>query len=382
MIDISSYLDAARATTGLADFGDDSFRDGLERLVTSVAAEAALGDAGIAAMNARIIGLLAERLRIEDWYRRHPEIDNEQIVRPLVGVGLPRTGSTALAFMLAQDPNARSLLLWESNSPTPPPSTVVGPDPRIAEAEAGVEMQTKLFPRSQELVPSSATGPMECQMLMALDFKSQVFQAMGRVPTYSTWFAHDADLVPTYTYEKRVLKLLQWGTPTRPWRLKCPTHLLFLDAFDAVFPDARYVMTHRDPLEVLDSVVDLYRVMQSMSTTTVDTDYIIDVNVDHWSLAMQRVIAFRDNGNDHRFYDIDFRAMQADPIRQVRGLYDWLGEPITPRFQAGMETWWRARAESRPQNVHQSAGQLGLDDEAIRPRFAEYRERMRKWTAR
>ena len=381
MVDISAYLDEARTSTGLEDFGDGSFRAGLERLVASVDSEAYLDDTGTATMHDRIVALLAERLRIEDWYCRHPEIDDEQILRPLVGVGLPRTGSTALSFMLAQDPHARSLLLWESNSPTPPPSTVTGFDPRIAEAEAGVKMQIELFPRSQELVFSSATGPMECQMLMAMDFKSQIFQAMGRVPSYSTWFAHEADLVPTYAYEERVLKLLQWGSPAKPWRLKCPTHLLFLDAFDTVFPTARFVMTHRDPLQVLESVVDLYQVMQSMVSTKVDTDYIVEVNVDHWSSAMQRVIEFREKGNDHRFYDIDFRAMQADPIPQVRGLYDWLGEKVTPEFEAGMQRWWQENAEQRKQNVHQSAAEVGLDVEALRPRFAEYLQRMQGWTA-
>ena len=119
-----------------------------------------------------ILKHLSHRLQVEDWYRRHPEIDDEPIEAPLIGLGLPRTGSTALSILLAEDPDARSLRRWEAVAPCPPPSTVDGPDPRIAEAEAMQEMQEQLAPRMAALVPGSPTGPEECQDLMALDFKA------------------------------------------------------------------------------------------------------------------------------------------------------------------------------------------------------------------
>ena len=156
--------------------------------------------------------LLTTRLQVEDWYRRHPEIDDEPIEAPLIGLGLPRTGSTALSFLLAEDPAARSLRLWESNQPCPPPSTVEPPDPRIAETEAGLAVQQEMNPRLAALVPSEATGPMECQELMALDFKAHYFPAFAHMPSYTEWLL-DADLTSTYRYERRVLKLLQWGEP-------------------------------------------------------------------------------------------------------------------------------------------------------------------------
>ncbi len=180
----------------------------------------------------------ALRLEIEDWYARHPEIDDEPVVAPLIGLGLPRTGSTALSCLLAEDPRARSLRLWESGQPWPPPSTVDPPDPRIATTEANMAIQNEMNPRLAALVPSSPTGPMECQELMALDFRAHYFPAFAHLPSYTEWLL-DADLTSTYRYERRALKLLQWGEPTpRPWRLKCPSHLLWLDALDTVFPDA------------------------------------------------------------------------------------------------------------------------------------------------
>ena len=371
---VDELLAAAEAQTGLHDFGDDSFREGLERLVHSLREEAALHEIGRAALRGEIVGLLEQRLQVEEWYRRHPEIEDEPIEAPLIGLGLPRTGSTALSCLLGEDPHARSLRLFEGTRPCPPPSTVSGPDPRIAAAEEQARMQKQFAPRMSTLLPpSTPTGPYECQSLMALDFKSQLFQAYAKVPSYSHWMHYEADLSSTYRYERRVLKLLQWGEPApRPWRLKCPTHLIFLEHLNTAFPDARFVMTHRDPTEVMVSVADVYSETSLMFSEKIDKPYLAAMNVEQWAMGMQRAMAFRDAGHDHRFYDMDFRAVQRDPIGEVRGLYEWLGEPVSPEFEAGMERWWREQAESRPANVHPDPAEFGLDLERVRPLFADY----------
>jgi len=380
---VDELLAAAEAATGLHDFGDDSFRDGLERLVTALREEATLSAIGQHAMPALLVNLLSQRLQIEDWYRRHPEIDDEPIDAPLIVLGLPRTGSTALSFLLAEDPAARSLRLFEGTAPCPPPSTVVGPDPRIAQAEANMQAQAQIMPRMASLVPSSPTGPYECQDLMGLDFKSHYFLAFAHVPSYARWLLHEADLRSTYRYERRALKLLQWGEPARrPWRLKCPSHLLFLPQLDAAFPDARFVMTHRDPTDVMVSVADVFAEVSKLMSEDVDLHAIGRLNVEHWTVGMERALAFRDAGNDHRFHDMHFRAVQEDPIGEVRRLYAWLGEPVSDAFEQGMTRWWREHAESRAANVHPDPTAFGLDLERVRPSFAKYVERMEQWTAR
>jgi hypothetical protein len=372
---------AAQAETGLDDFGDESFREGLEILVRALREEARLNDAGEMVLQLLLIGYLSQRLQIEDWYRRHPEIDDEPIDAPLIGLGLPRTGSTALSFLLAEDRNARSLRRWESARPCPPPSTVEGPDPRIAQTEAEVELQQEATPRLLALVPTSATGPYECQDMMALDFKSQLFLAFAHIPSYAKWL-FDSDLTSTYRYERRTLKLLQWGTPAKPWRLKSPNHLLFLEHLDNVFPDARFVMTHRDPTEVLVSVADLYAEVAKMFSDDIDRRYLGELNVEQWSTGMERALAFRDAGADARFYDIDFRAMQRDPIGEVRGLYRWLGEPVTDEFDAGMRRWWKDNAENREQHELPAPSVYGIDLARAQPLFADYVARMTQWTDR
>jgi Sulfotransferase family len=183
-------------------------------------------------------------------------------------------------------------------------------------------------------------------------------------------------------YQRRVMKLLQWGEPERPWRLKCPSHVLWLDALNAVFPDARFVMTHRDPTDVILSVADLYADIIGSFSTEIDRTYIGQLNVEHWSLGMERTLHFRASGAEDRFYDIDFRAMQADPIGEVTGLYSWLGVPVGPEFRARMQSWWTHAAAEREPSTHADPVQFGIDFDELRPRFARYVDSASRWTAR
>lgn len=365
-------LSAAATRTGLDDFGDDSFLEGLEVFLVSLRDEARLNARGEGFIYPRIVGHLAQRLEVEEWYRRHPEIDDVTIEAPLIGLGLPRTGSTALSMLLAQDPTIRYLRRWESAQPCPPPSTVPGPDPRVP-AGKGEMLGSRYH------VPAATHGPMECLELMALDFKSQIFQSFAQIPSYSEWLVGKADHTSTYAYQRRVMKLLQWGEPARPWRLKSPAHVLFLDYLDRVFPDARFVMTHRDPTDVLLSVADLYADIIGSFTDHIDRRYIGQLNVHQWSLGMARAVQFRAAGADRRFYDIDFRAMQTDPIGQVRGLYAWLGEPVTGEFESRMRNWWMAAAQDREPSSHADPAAFGFDLDQVRPLFADYVTSSQHW---
>jgi hypothetical protein len=371
---IDDVLQTAATQTGLDDFGDDSFREGLDILLSSLRDEARLNAKGEAFIYHRITGYLGQRLQVEDWYRRHPEIDEVPLKAPLIGLGLPRTGSTALSLLLAQDPDVRYLRQWESTQPCPPPSTVQGVDPRIP-PDKGEVLGTRRH------VPGDARGPMECHELMALDFKSHIFQSFARVPSYSAWLVEEADLTAALAYERRVLKLLAWGEPTRPWRLKCPSHILWLDHLNRVFPDAQFVMTHRDPTDVILSVADLYADIIGMFTDDIDRPYIGRLNVEHWSTGIARAMQFRAAGNDERFYDIDFRAMQADPIGEVRGLYRWLGQPVSEEFESSMQSWWTQAAAEREPSSHADPAQFGIEFDTVRPLFADYVQAAGRWTS-
>lgn len=369
----------ARETTGLHDFGDASYREGLDILVRSLDEEAALNDMGRAAIDAQVVDLLSNRLQVEDWYRRHPEIDEQEIAAPLIGLGLPRTGSTALSCLLAEDPAARSIRNWEAQCPCPPPETATQEnDPRIARAEAAMERRNRLFPRMRIMVPSTATTPTECQTFMGMDFKSQLFQAFARIPSYVDWLNHKADLVPTYTYVKRVLKLLQWRCPPTRWRLKNPSHILFINDLHQVFPDARYWMTHRDIGRVLPSVADLYFELHQAFSDRVDKQWLGEVNMEFCELGMRRVIAFRNDGQDGqdgRFFDIHFEPFQKNPFPILEELYEFLGEELTEQARTRMETW-RANTPRNKHGTHTyDPADFGLDVDTLRERFRFYNQR-------
>ena len=374
MLTANDAMGEASAQTGLTDFGEDAFAEGLEILLSALRNEARLNERGQAFLHQRIVGYLSQRLQVEDWYRRYPEIDDVAITAPLIGLGLPRTGSTALSMLLAQDPDVRYLRRWESSQPCPPPSTVQGVDPRIP-PDKGEMIGTRHH------VPGDTHGPMECHELMALDFKSHIFQSFAEIPSYSRWLVHGADLTPTLRYQRRVMKLLQWGEPARPWRLKCPSHVLWLNALDAAFPDARFVMTHRDPTDVILSVADLYADIIGSFATEIDRPYIGRLNVEHWSLGMDRALKFRAGGADDRFYDIAFHAMQDDPIAEITGLYAWLGAPVGAEFEARMQSWWEHAAAEREPSSHADPVAFGIDFDEVRPLFAPYVESARRWTA-
>ena len=373
---VGAYLDRARAQTGFSDFGEDTFLVGLQVLVTALADEAGLNAAGTAAMDGMILALLSNRLKIEDWYARHPEIDESEIVAPLIGLGLPRTGSTALACLLGEDPATRSLRTWEATNPCPPPDpATVAHDPRIALQEQAMRRRAEMFPRMAAMLPSTATSPTECQLFMGYDFKSQIFQAHAQIPSYVSWLLHDADLVPTYRYLKRVLKLLQWRWASPRWRIKNPSHILFIDALDRVFPDARYVMTHRDIAQVVPSCADVYLELRQAFSDSPDLSAIGRECAEWCELGLRRTIAFREGGRDHRFYDIAFEPFQADPLAAIEGLYCFLGEELSPQACAGMEAWRRSKplAEQVYQRTQPAA--FGLDRAALRRQFQFYADR-------
>jgi hypothetical protein len=374
---IEELVDKAKAETGLDDFGGDSWREGLEILVRSAETEARFNDFGEQFFYGALVRPLVNRLKVEDWYARHPEIDDQDVDIELVGVGFPRTGSTALSHLLAEDVGFRTLRLWEEQSPCPPPGVSPEDDAaRLAAAEAAVTLgQEAMSQRLRAMLPQSPTGPMEDHDLMALEFKAQFFVVYAYIPSYADWFAN-CDMEPTYRYEKRVFKLLQWKTPEKRWRLKSPTHTLFLDAYEKVFPEARFVQTHRDVSKVLPSVADLYHTMLQVGTPDIDPLYVGQLNMEQWGLALDRCLAFRgDPTRDAKFFDIGFSAFQADPIAEIRKLYDWLGDELSRETVDRMQAWRAANPRDRFGTHEYDAEVFGITSEALATRFAPYRER-------
>jgi Sulfotransferase family len=280
-----------------------------------------------------------------------------------------------LSFLLASDTARRSLRTWEASKPCPPPETATEcSDPRIAETQVGIDITNEMFPGFVGMLPTSATGPQECILLMAMDFRSQLFEGMARIPTYSSWLL-SCDMEPAYRYHRRVLQLLQWRCPPDRWWLKTPAHMHSIDALDRVYPDARFVMTHRDVGKVLPSVCAVFEALSGVLTDEPDPLAIGSHNAELWRYSLQRLIDFRDAGNESRFFDVAFADVQRDPMEAVARLYGELGDELSADARRRMHDWWSESSRERSGPHSYSAEAFGLDPSKIREQFAFYYDR-------
>lgn len=375
VIEVNGLVDVACERAQSDMFGPDTWQEGLEVLVRSLVSEGSLNELGEQVFSGQIIDYLVNRLEIEKWYGKHPEIDDQEIVAPTFGLGMPRTASTALSFLLACDPAHRSLRSWEASLPCPPPEKATeDTDPRIALSQIGIDMTRDMFPDFAGMLPSSPTGPQECLLIMALDFRSMVFEGMALLPSYTSWLL-SCDMRPAYEYHKRVLKLLQWHCPPTRWWLKSPAHMAAIDALDSVYPDARFIMTHRDIASVLPSVCAL---KVALSTPVTEPVKVLSLGLHEkelWQESLRRLIEFRDGGNEHRFFDVSFTAMQSDPVGAMEMLYRTMGDDLSTDTRNRMSDWWAESSQVRKQGPRPDPAVYGFDVDSLRHDFAFYNDR-------
>jgi hypothetical protein len=247
-LEAKAMLAAARRRTNWHGFGDDAFREPLRRLLHSIDHEARLNFFGRVAAREDLTRMLCSRLKIERDREQHPDIAKEDIRSPVFITGLPRTGSTLLHGLLAQDPANRVPLHWEVMHPSPPPERATYEvDRRIDVAERQIGWFHRLAPGFRKIHPVSARLPQECTVLLSHSFLSFQFSTSFFVPSYQEWMEAQ-DLRPAYQIHRQFLQQLQWRCRGERWVLKAPPHLPGLTALSATYPDAVVIMTHRDPL--------------------------------------------------------------------------------------------------------------------------------------
>jgi hypothetical protein len=376
MLTAEDLLAGARAATGLEDLGAEPPLEALERLTAALSAEADLTDLGRSILGLRLGGLLESRLRVEATYAAHPEIEQVALPAPLFIIGLPRTGTTALSNLLAADPQIRSLRLWESSEPVPPPEAgTQDRDPRIERAAAGLEAMYDAFPKMRALHFQTPTGPSECQDLLGMSMRTAHFDGMARVPSYTRWVV-DCDMGPAYRYHRRVLQLLRWHCPPDTWHLKTPVHMLALPALLEAYPDARFLWTHRDPAAVLGSVCSLIAYVRSWVS---DRDDRLELGAEQpafWAEATARAVAVRDALGEDRFADVPFDVLNEDPVGAVAGAFERLGVPFAAGSRAAVAAWARAHPPKAHGTHEYALDDFGLTAEQVRSRFAFYFDRL------
>jgi hypothetical protein len=368
-------IETAERETGLRDFGEGAWRDGLEVLLDSAAHEAQLNEIGQHILRSWIHLRLVNRLRVVDWVKRHPEMQDQRIERPLIVLGMLRTGTTILCELLAQDPRNRPLMKWEGLDCCPPPqSATFRSDPRIRIAVEEVERTYSAVPKLKAVHYEPGDGPTECVALLGQSFRSQDWIGLFHVPSYCRWF-QACDMLPAYEYHRSCLQLLQSQAPGR-WSLKAPGHMLALDALMTVYPDARLIVTHRDPLKTVASSVSLSVTSRPETLTAADIDgYFGPLWLDILSTMVDRMMDYRERIGSDRFYDLHYLDFVADPIRAVQGIYDHFGETLTAEARTAMRQHLARNPKGQHGSHRYTLEDFGLSETEVHDRFARYRER-------
>ncbi len=373
-LESESLCRRARGRAGLEDFGDPPIERALSILVTSLEQEADLHPLGRFLMRGHLLEILETRLRLaRAWQGQLDALAASPIQRPVFITGMPRSGSTFLHELLAQDQDNRSPKAWEVMFPLPAPEAERGNrDPRVRKTAARLWWFRRLAPQADSVYPLRACMPHECVAIHSYTLLSEEFVSTCRIPAYES-FLRSVGLGPAYEWQKRFLQHLQTRGPVRQWVLKSPDHLCALEELFSVFPDAVIIHTHRNPLEVLKSSIQLTEVLHGLFARPDDPDQLRAHETRALAERLERSIQFRDRHPDlaGRFLDLHYAELVSDPMAAVRRIYQHLDRPLTDqaiqRMRQLISTHSRYRRRHNP-----SLADLGLDARAETNRFNRY----------
>lgn len=381
LLQVQELLQAARERApGLENFGDDNYQQALEVLTQALNTEAKLSPAGIAMMRERLVGQLVNRLIMEDYFQRFPEIVQIEIEDPLVIVGLPRTGTTMLQRTLAVDPRFYSAAWWETRYPAP----LVGEGPqdcanRIAMAKAEVVQTIEAIPQILSIHPMSATLCDEEFMLMEHSFLCAM-DAYADVPSYTDWLDQQ-DQRPVYMQLKKMLQFLQWQKHHRGeaqgqrWLLKAPQHLHTLEILLSVFPQAQVILTHREPAQTIPSMASMAHTLWQIYSDQPDPRSAGRQWNSRMARGIHHTMQVRDQEDAKRFLDIHFADTVAQPMEVLEKVYQFAGLSFTDKARADAMQWLNSNGREKRAGHDYSLETFGLSDQQMQADYAQYRAR-------
>jgi len=368
---VESVLADARAATGLDDFGAMDFVPRLALMLRS-AEEDGLNGMGRMLFRNDMVRYASNRLRVEDLVRQHPEILDIRIDRPIIILGMPRTGTTHLVNMIASDKRLRSMPYWESLQPVPDPAR---PDTRLADAEAAWAMLDAVLPMQKnvhELSPHHIHEEIELQML---DFSSYMIEWTSRPFRWRDWYLSN-DQTSSYRYLRKVLQVLTFLRGPNRWVLKSPGHLEQMGPLMAAFPDATIVMTHRDPAAVIASCLTMNTYIDRLRRVKTDPRAVAAYWVDRIDHLLRCCVRDRDSLPADRSMDVRFREYMADQMGTVEQIYAKAQLEMTDEARASMQAYLDSHSRDRHgQLEYDLPGDFGLDPADLRRRFAFYMDR-------
>lgn len=369
-------LRLAQQQTGLTDIDSDSWRPGLEMLLDEVSVSSAFTPHGRERLIGDAVDNLARRLQVHDYIQRHPAVLDIPVERPLFTLGMPRTGTTVISYLLDQDSARRSLLHWECIHPVPPATTkTLRTDPRCRALLDEQQQILKFVKDANMPLPhwEDADGPTECMFIHTQDFKGLSWDSYLSTAHYAEWVINEADMLSTYEYQKRYLQILQSKAPGT-WSLKMPSHSVHIDALLSVFPDARLIWAHRDPYKSTGSLCNLWELPKSMviKPDLMDLAAIGRNAASQMKTHVERPLKARDRIGDDRFFHMYYHEMMADPMDVMRRIYDWAGDELNSDTETRMHKWLAEHPQNRFAPNAYRLDKYGLSVEGLQPFFAEY----------
>jgi len=360
---------------GSDDFGDDGWQPGLARLTDGLVNEARLSAIGVEIAYLDLMRALKNRLGVIAWRKEHPEIAREPVIAPIVIVGQPRTGTTILYDLLAQDPDLRAPLTWEVDAPCPVPQPeTYHNDPRIAQTQASIELSEQIIPGFLAFHPMGALVGQECVRITASEFTSMIFSVQYRLPSYYRWLLYEADHAGAYRFHRIFLQHLQSGVSGQ-WLLKSPAHLWHLDALLTEYPDALIVQTHRDPLNVISSIAALTHHLRRMGTDDSNIAECAAQSYEEVVVGLGREMALRDSGAvpAERVIDVLFTDFVNDPLTTITDIYQKLGRELRPDTAQKMRYFLAAHPGDGGGGRY-TWSDTGLDAAEVRDRVSAYQD--------
>ena len=366
----------AAQRTGVNEIDSDSWRDGLALIVDEVNSSPAFTPFGRERVLGDATDALGRRMQVHDYIQAHPEVLDQPVERPLIVLGMPRTGTTVISYLLDQDPARRSLLHWQCVHPIPPASTeTLRTDARCLALLEEQRNILELVKQAKMPLPhwEDADGPTEDMFIHNQDFKGLSWDSFLPTDRYARWLFDETDLTSTYEYQKRYLQVLQSKAPGT-WSLKMPSHSVHIEALLKVFPDARLIWAHRDPYKATGSLCNLWRLPQSlvMNTELVDQTEMGRAAMWQMSYHVDRPLRARDRIGDERFFHMYYHEMMRDPMDVMRRIYEWADEPLTAETEARMRKWLAEHPQDLFALNAYSLDQYGLSVDQLKPVFAEY----------
>ena len=371
-----AVLGAAQAATGLSDFGDDGFRVRLSLWLKGTRDDTNLSAEGRAGIFMDAVRYASNRLKVEDLVKRHPEILDIRIDRPIVIAGLPRSGTTYLQSFLAADDRLRSLPFWEAVRPVPEERAAPSePDPRLVKATEEWAQYDALLPYIKSIHEFSPDHISEDIELQAVDFGSYYLEWLVIAPEWQEYY-FTTDQTSTYRYLKKMLQVLTWFKGPNRWLIKCPQHMEQLIPLTEVFPDATVVINHRDPTASIQSAITALCYSARVRCKTVQPDQVADYWLNRYERLLSACVRDRGKLDDGRVVDVYFHELMADPWKIIREIYRKAGLPLTDAAWWAMDSFVRNNPRGKHgQIVYDLRRDFGRTPDQIRERFKFYFDR-------